>query len=126
MYSVNRLTHLSLGSVIQIERSLNGSYPTPYRAVNAAIKERHMWKEAGTKKVRILIDEQVLSPKQAEQWADQEYQSLPKCAWCVKILDGNVHSHQLSGSFFCSIECADKDYTEQIERQLDEEEIEFD
>lgn len=125
MYAVNRLTHPSLGSVVHIERSLNGSHPTPYRAVNAAAKERRQWKEAGAKKVRILIDEQVLSPKQAEQWAHQEYQSLPKCAWCVKVLDGEVHSHRLSDRLFCSIECADKDYTEAIEKQKDEEEIDY-
>lgn len=125
MYSVSKLTHERHGSVIAIERQMNGLYLTPYRAVNAACKERRLWKEAGAKKVRILIDEQVLSPKQAESWAHTEYQSLPKCAWCVKVLDGDVHTHRLTSLLFCSIECSDKDYSEQIEREKDEEEIDY-
>ena len=125
MYCVNRLTHERHGSVVHIERSLNGSYPTPYRAVNAASRERRLWKESGVKKVRILIDDQVFSPQQAEKWAQQEYQSLPKCAWCVKVLDGNIHTHRLSESFFCSVECSDKDYNEKLEIQKNEEEIEY-
>jgi hypothetical protein len=125
MYTVSRLTHDRHGPVVFIERAVNGSHPTPYRAVNAACKERRLWKESGTKKVRILIDDQIFSPKQAEQWAQKEYVSLPKCAWCVKVLDGQIHSHRLSESFFCSAECSDKDYNEKIEIQKDEEEIEY-
>jgi len=124
MYSVNRFSHPNYGSVVTIERTLNGSHPTPYRAVNAACKERRLWKESGIKKVRILIDNQVLSPQQAEKWAQQEYQSLPKCSWCIKVLEENIHTHQFTESFFCSSECADKDYMEKIEIQKDEEDVE--
>jgi hypothetical protein len=124
-YSVNRSSHPRHGSVVSIERAVNGSHPTPYRAVNAACKERRLWKESGEKKVRILVDEQVLSPKQAEHWAHEEYQSLPKCDWCAKVLDENAYQHRLSERFFCSQECTDKDYMEKIEIQKDEEEIDY-
>jgi hypothetical protein len=126
MYSVNRIIHERHGSVVQIERTENGSLLTPYQAVNRAIHERRLWMESGIKKVRILVDEQVLTPKQAEFWANEEYKSLPKCEGCAKILNGDVVCHQLSGSkLFCSTVCADKDYLEEVEKRKDEEEIDY-
>lgn len=126
MYSVNKITHERYGSVIHIERAENGRLTTPFQAVNAAMKERRIWMESGLKKVRILVDDKVMSPKQADCWARDEYKSLPKCEGCAKILDGDVHTHQLSGTkFFCSTDCADEDYLEEIERQKDEEEIDY-
>jgi len=126
MYSVIRRSHERYGSVIHIERAENGRLTTPFQAVNAAMKERRLWMEAGTKKVRILVDDKVMSPKQADHWAREEYSSLPKCEGCAKILDGNIHTHQLSGTkFFCSALCADRDYLEEIEKQKDEEEIDY-
>lgn len=126
MYSVTRRSHDRYGSVIHIERAENGRLTTPFQAVNAAIHERRLWVESGTKKVRILVDDQVFGPKQAEHWAHEEYKSLPKCEGCAKILNGDVHTHQLSGTkFFCSHECADRDYMEEIEKRKDEEEIDY-
>lgn len=82
--------------------------------------------ESGIKKVRILVDDKVMSPKQAEHWAAEEYRGLPKCEGCAKILNDDVHQHQLSGTkFFCSKNCADQDYTEEIEKRKDEEEIDY-
>lgn len=82
--------------------------------------------ESGTKKVRILVDDKVMSPKQAEHWANEEYRSLPKCEGCANILNGDIHTHQLSGTkFFCSVICADKDYVEEVEKMKDEEEIDY-
>ena len=126
MYSVNRFTHERYGSVIRIERAENGSHLTPFQSVQAALKERRLWQEAGVKKVRILVDDQVMSPKQAESWAHEEYKSLPKCYRCAKILDGDIHSHRLSrGNFFCSESCSDQDYLEEVEKMKDEEEIDY-
>jgi len=126
MYSVNKLTHDRYGRVIHIERVENGSLTTPFQAVQAALKQRRIGLESGLKKVRILVDDKVMSPKQAEHWAHNEYISLPKCEGCAKILDGDVHTHQLSGTkFFCSKECADRDYAEEIEKRKDEEEIDY-
>lgn len=126
MYSVTRHSHPSHGSVVHVERVENGSFLTPFQAVQNALKERRLWKESGIKKVRILIDDQVMSPKQAEHWAHIEYQSLPKCFGCAKILNGEVFTHQISKEkLFCSQNCADSDYNEEIEKQKDEEEIEY-
>jgi hypothetical protein len=126
MYSVNRFSHERHGSVVLIERVENGSFPTPFQAVQAALRERRLWQEAGTKKVRILVDDQVMSPKQAESWAHDEYKSLPKCYGCAKILDGNIHTHRLSrGNFFCSESCSDQNYLEEVEKMKDEEEIDY-
>lgn len=99
---------------------------TPFQAVQSAMKERRLWIESGVKKVRILVDDKVMSTKQAEHWAHEEYISLPKCEGCAKILDGDIHTHQLSGTkFFCSKVCADRDYIEEVERLKDEEEIDY-
>ena len=126
MYSVNRCTHDRYGAVIQVERELNGCYETPSQAIQCACKERRLWMETGIKKVRILVDEKVMTTKQAEHWANEEYISLPKCEGCAKILSGDVHTHQLSTSrFFCSKDCADKDYVEEVEKLKDEEEIDY-
>jgi hypothetical protein len=90
------------------------------------MKQRRIWLESGLKKVRILVDDKVMSPKQAEHWAHEEYISLPKCEGCAKILNGDVHTHQLSGTkFYCSAICADRDYAEEIEKRKDEEEIDY-
>jgi hypothetical protein len=122
MYSVNRLTHDQHGSVIHIERILNGSEFTPFQAVQRACKEQRLWLEGGAKKVRILIDDQVMSFKQAEHWAHEEYKTLPKCFGCAKILgDCNVITHQLNNSLFCSQQCADTNYNELIEKHKNEE-----
>ena len=126
MYVVNKLIHPRYGPVIHIERVENGSALTPFQAVNSALKERRLWVESGTKKVRILADDKVMSPKQAEHWANEEYRSLPKCEGCAKILNDDIHTHQLSGTkFFCSAICADRDYVEEIEKMKDEEEIDY-
>ncbi len=126
MYSVNRFTHDQHGSVIHIERTVNGSELTPFQAVQRACKERRLWLEGGAKKVRILVDEMVMSPKQAEHWAREEYASLPKCDGCARVLvEGDIHQHRLSLKRFCSSECSDKDYNEWLDKQKDEEEIEY-
>jgi hypothetical protein len=85
MYSVNRFSHERHGSVVLIERVENGSFPTPFQAVQAALRERRLWQEAGTKKVRILVDDQVMSPKQAESWAHDEYKSSIRIGFLAAI-----------------------------------------
>lgn len=126
MYSVHRQTHDKHGKVIEITRENDGVYPTPGKAYNAAVTMRRLWKEEGATKVRILVDDQVMAPSQAEHWANEEYKSLPKCHWCSQILGGDVHTHRLcSDRLFCSQACADKDYLEEVEKIKDEEEIDY-
>jgi|SRR5271166_504023 len=125
MYQVSRLDHERHGPVIRIDRDANGSELTPFRAVQRACKKRRLWLESGVKKVRILVDGQVMSPTQADHWAKEEYQTLPKCPGCAKVLPEDVYQHRLSPDLFCSTVCADRDYNERIERVKDEEEIDY-
>jgi hypothetical protein len=81
--------------------------------------------DSGIKKVRLLIDDQLLSVKQAEHWAIEEYKTLPKCFGCAHLLNEDVVTHRLCSELFCSEECADRDYNEQIEKLKDEEEIDY-
>lgn len=126
MYSVNRSLHEKYGNVITIERVEEGLYLSPSHAFNKAKYMRRLWLEEGTTKVRILIDSQVMTVGQAEKWSSEEYKGLPKCAVCVKILDGKVYTHQLCGSnFFCSQSCADRSFREETDKLNDEEDIEY-
>lgn len=126
MYNVTRQTYPKYGDVVEITRSETGAFKTPGLACNAAITNRRLWLESGSKKVRILVDDQVLTTTQAQRWADAEHKSLPKCHRCNATLDGPVLTHQLSeDNLFCSHECADKDYQEQVDKLNDEEECDY-
>src|SRR5690606_32843265 len=98
-----------------------GDCETPFQAVNRATSLRRLWLEEGARKVRILVDGQVMILKRAETWAAEEYRSLPKCEECAKILGEDVFTHQYCGtSLFCSQVCADKNF-DYIVSQWDEE-----
>lgn len=126
MYNVSRQSHPKYGNVIEIKRVEIGSYHTPSMAYNAAEKSRRLWREEGAKKVRVLIDDQLLTIKQAESWSITEYKSLPKCAHCSAILNDDVFTHQLSREhLFCSQLCADADYRIQTDKLSDEYECDF-
>jgi hypothetical protein len=125
LYGVTRSSHEKYGPVIQIERDMNGLCVTPFQAVQCACKERRIWAATGVKKVRILVDDKVMTAKQAEHWANEEYISLPKCEGCAKILNDDVHTHRLSKRFFCSTVCANRNYDEEVEKLKDEEEIDY-
>jgi hypothetical protein len=125
MYNIIRQTHENYGYVIVIERTADNKQITPLQAVREAIKQQKLWSIESSKKVRILIDNQIMSPQQAECWAKEEYNTLPKCKWCAKLLNEDVITHQLSIGFFCSQDCADKDYNNQLEISQDEEEVEL-
>lgn len=125
-YSISRQTHERHGPVISIDRTEEVGELTPFRAVQQAYKAQRAWQEEGVKKVRLVVDGQVMSCKQAEKWAHEEYQTLPKCHTCAKVLGGEVHTHQFCDShLFCSSDCSDADYLEEMEKLKDEEEIEY-
>ena len=126
MYKVYTQKHDKYGDIIVIERAEDGTEENPFRAMLSAFTFHRSFKEGGAIKVRFLVDEQIMTARKVEAWMHEEYQSLPKCAWCVKILNGDVYTHQLCGhSFFCSQVCADKGYNEATERLKDEEECDF-
>jgi hypothetical protein len=124
MYSVSQKTTEQYGNVIEVSREDASQFETPFQAINKALTLSRLWVNGG--KIRFLIDGQVMTAKQAETWAIHEYKSLPKCEGCVKFLNGNIYSHNLShGHVFCSQACADKDYLFQMEKINDEEECDF-
>jgi len=127
MYKVSRQIHEKYGNTIEVIRDESGSEQTPFQAVQQAIRLRRLWKEESKSKIRILIDGQVLTPSQAETWANEEYKSLPKCEECGKVLSGDVYTHQFCGdNLFCSSRCADKNYDFQVEKMNDNDETECD
>lgn len=125
MYAVSRLQHDQHGPVIQIEPAMNGSERTPFQAVQRASQERRLWMESEPRKVRIWVDGRVMTVQQAEHWANEEYQALPKCSFCANILEDDVITHQLSQQLFCSQKCADRDYNERVEKLEEEVEVEY-
>ena len=126
MYNVFRQNHVTYGNVVEIIRAENGTYKTPGSAFNKADIMRRLWRDEGSTKVRILVDDKIMSPAQAESWSNEEYKSLPKCYTCNQILNGSVHTHRLCGNhLFCSRTCSDKDYLAEVEKIKDEEEIDY-
>jgi hypothetical protein len=126
MYKVMKLIHVKYGNVIEITRDDLGEFESPFVAFHRAKQLRRLWLEEGLLKVKILIDNQVLTVRQAEVWATEEYKSLPKCYWCVAILGEDVFTHRLSGEhLFCTQNCADKDYHSYIEKMCDEDDIDY-
>jgi len=124
MYSVKQITHPSYGVIVAIEHDISSGYVNPYQAMQNVSKLIRIIKESGSKKVRVFIDEKVMTFKQAEQWADEEYKSLPKCDCCAAILQEDLFTHNLSVNRFCSQKCADQDYVSRTDKLMEEEDIE--
>jgi hypothetical protein len=120
MYKIQPQEHEQYGSIIEILRDEEGNYLSPFEVERAA-------KRLGkNNRVRFLIDEQIFNANQLEAWARSEYQFLPKCQNCSKILFGQVFSHSLSGSsLFCSQSCADHNYHQQVDHFNDYEECDI-
>jgi hypothetical protein len=126
MYKVSFRQDEHYGSVVALELDENGSYSSPFVAVQQALSERRTWKAENKARIRFLIDGKIMTTQQMEQWQREEYQSLPKCQTCAQILDGEVHTHQLCGdSLFCGKVCADQAYFEKLEKLMDENEIDY-
>lgn len=126
MYNVSRSNHTKYGNVVEIIRDDNGLVESPSMAYNIALMIRNSWKKEGAKKIRFLIDDQILNSSQTESWSITEYKNLPKCFACASILHEDVFTHVLCReNLFCTQRCADKDYQEQMDKINDEEECDF-
>ena len=124
MYSVSKIKHPEYGEVITIEQSKDGKYHVPFSAVQQAIKDQNAALQEQF--VRLFIDNQILTQQQAEKWARDEYQSLPKCKSCCSILLEDIYTGGLFNShLFCSEACEHKNQIEELEKLKDEEEIEY-
>lgn len=109
-----------------IAREELAEHLSPFAAFHQAAHMRRMWLVEGETKVRILIDNQVMTVAQAEKWSNEEYKSLPKCTACAHILSGQVYTHRLcSSGLFCSESCADRSFREASDKLNDEEEIDY-
>lgn len=126
MYKVYHSNDEKYGNVIIILHSEDNGLDNPFLAIQEAFRQKRIWSSKDLiSKIRILVNGQIMTHSKAECWAREEYKSLPKCAWCVKILTAEIYTHQLRGDrLFCSQDHADKDYHEEMEHLKDEEEIE--
>lgn len=126
MYNVTVNDHHLYGQIIEISIIDIGNYLSPFQAINVARTIRRTFLEQNITKIRFLINEQILTIKQLEKWALEEYKTLPKCADCFSILQLEVFTHQYCGkNLFCSQRCADLDYLKEIEKRNDELEIDY-
>jgi hypothetical protein len=126
MYNVTRQTYEKYGNVIEITREDSGEFETPFQACNKAFYMKRIWFEEIKTKIRLLVDDKIMSVSQINKWVNDEYKSLPKCESCAKILNGNVYTHNLCNNYlFCSEDCSNENYRIQMEKLSDEEECDY-
>lgn len=126
MYIVSKQNHETYGNIISILIEENGIYESPFQAVNQVKLLKRLWLEEGGTRVRILINNQILTIKEMEKWSAEEYNFLPKCHACGCILSTKIFTHRLSGTnIFCSQKCTDINFSFEIEKINDEEDIEY-
>lgn len=127
MYKVSDSVDKKYGNVVVIAHDDMGEHQVPFAAMQHALKNRRLWQEKTDAKIRFLVDGKIMTPPQLETWSRQEYQSLPKCYGCAKILiNHQVHNHPLNVlALFCSSDCADKDYMLEIEKIKDEQDCDL-
>lgn len=126
MYNVTINNHDLSTQIIEISIIEVGNYLSPFQAVSAARTIRRTLLEQNHLKIKFVVNSQILTTKQLEKWALEEYKILPKCADCNSILPLEVFTHQYCGkNLFCSLYCADLDYFREIEKRNDEVEIEY-
>jgi len=124
MYIVCRSNDENYGNVISVLRA-EGEITSPNFIVNEVRKEKRLWLQEENVYARIMVDGQIMTPSQLERWVREEYQSLPKCSYCAKILSEQVYTHSFNESLFCTQYCADKDYHQQMDHFNDYEEIDL-
>lgn len=124
-YLIKRENHSKYYKVVVVEYSEQGIFNNPFQAINSAFKEKRLWQEENTDRVRLLIDNQILTNQQAEMWAKEEYQLLLKCSQCATLISENFVTHELSDHCFCSDKCANQDFLLQEEKLNSLEEIDL-
>lgn len=126
MYNVSKQKHETYGNIIHISIDENGMFDTPSKATNQARFMRRLWLEEGVTKVKLLIQDQIMTIKEMDKWSVEEYKFLPKCHNCNFILKQDVFTHRLcKNNLFCTQKCADSNYTFELDKLLDEEEIDY-
>jgi hypothetical protein len=112
MYTVSTGADSKYGNIVIISTIDIGEYELPFDAVRKAKSLRREMNT--TKKIRFLVNEQVLSLTQLE-------------SNCPVILhDKEVFAHAFSKEkLFCSQYCADEDYKLYLEKTEDEYECDY-
>lgn len=71
-YSIKVIDHPEYKQLISIVRDDNGEHSTPFQIYNVALlKRRELLLDNPS--VRFIVDDQILTPKQLENWSNQEY-----------------------------------------------------
>jgi hypothetical protein len=124
MFHVKKFSHENYGDIIIIEHVENGLLPL--QACQLAFKEHKLWQQNSNKIIRFMVDDQILTSSQLERWAEREYKELPKCFRCAQILNGEVYPGTFYGKhFYCSTNCRDQDFREEMEKIDDDRECDF-
>ena len=125
MYNCQYKVHEIYGNIIEVSITNIGSFNTPFQLVSH-IKTLKKILSKDLKKIKILINNEIVDSKNLDLWAKNEYEFLPKCFNCYSILEGDVATHRFAnGKLFCQQLCADSDFQKELDKTLDEEEIDF-
>ena len=123
----------SLGMVIYNDQGEGEAYSDPRAASRAAMRVLEAWQND---LVAILTPD---ATKPLGTWAEDEYQSLPKCSWCSAIIEGHpTVLFDVDNVAFCGPSCSGQyernnkhawcdrcDHDVEATHALDEEEMEM-
>lgn len=125
MYVVRKITN-DYGHLIVIEEN-GDDIVSPLPIFDQAIRQQKEWQQQVNQPVRFFLNDQIMTNQQMEQWANEEYQSLPKCQRCVQILDGEMYPGGFCGNdLFCSSHCYHQNYMEKMVKMNEEmEEVDY-
>lgn len=130
MYQLAKTTHDQDGSPLEllsiVETEDLSAEVSPFAILRIAFLQQKRMPD-GKAKHLLVIDGCLLNSKQAESWAQNEYEDLPKCSRCGSILRELYCVHNLSEHrAFCSDDCKGQDYLEEVEKLNDEYDCDFD
>lgn len=114
-YNAIQIEHSKFSQVLVLEKANDGIYFSPLEAISKLKSLRAI------SKLRIIVDGQMMTLAQAEQWALEEYKFLPKCEECGTILNDNVFTHTLNKNLFCSEKCKENNYLFHLDILEDQE-----
>lgn len=107
-------------------------FDDPRDAVEAAIKIAEAWSsDAGEVRpiaygctAGFTLPFSPSGYEEARAWAERTYEKLPKCPRCGDLLPEarECYSHDFAdGEFFCSEDCAERDFYDRFEDEAEEE-----
>lgn len=94
-------------------------YTDPREAVEAAINIRNAWSKITDESIGVAhgctggmtMPFEASEESELHEWAEKEYEKLPKCSHCGDLLGKEKFCHDFSdGDLFCSENCAETNY----------------